>query len=153
MICLVALFVFAVLGLFSAKYRQLAKEAFRCTFLRLTFKPCDSQLDQRIKSKLTSKLLPRAPGLARFIYRNFDVLSTVFTIVFFASTIYSAYSLYNLATLGTCDPSGGYCPLGATSPVCGCEGVCQCGALTCDAPDYVACAGDCQCQKSVCGMK
>ncbi|MCX6820404.1 MAG: hypothetical protein NT016_00400 [Candidatus Aenigmarchaeota archaeon] len=106
MICLFALFAFAVLGIFSAKYRPMAKEAFRCTFLKLTFKPCDTQLDQRIKSKLTSKLLPRAPALAKFVYKNFDLLSTAFTLVFFASTAYSAYSLYNLVTLGTCDPNG-----------------------------------------------
>jgi hypothetical protein len=117
MICLVALFVFAVLGVFSAKYRQLAREAFRCTFLRLTFKPCDSQLDQRIKSKLTSKLLPRAPGVARFIYRRFDVLSSLFTIAFFASTVYSAYSLYNLVVFGTCSP-GEACDITTIAGLC-----------------------------------
>jgi len=120
MICLVALFVFAVMGLFSAKYRILAKEAFKCTFLRLTFKPCDTQLDQRIKSKLTSKLLPRVPSLARFVYRNFDLLSTVFTLIFFASTAYSAYSLFNLVTLGTCDPNG-VCVITVIAGLCSLE--------------------------------
>lgn len=117
MICLVALFVFAVLGVFSARYRQLAREAFRCTFLRLTFKPCDSQLDQRIKSKLTAKLLPRAPSIARFIYKRFDILSSLFTIAFFASTVYSAYSLYNLLVFGTCSP-GEACEITTIAGLC-----------------------------------
>ncbi len=117
MICVIALLVFAVLGIFSARYRQMAREAFRCTFLKLTFKPCDTQLDQRIKSKLTSKLLPAAPGAARFVYRHFDALSTLFTIAFFASTIYSAYSLYNLLVLGSCDPNG-TCEITAVAGMC-----------------------------------
>ena len=152
MICVIALFVFAVLGIFSAKYRSLAKEAFRCTFLKMTFKPCDTQLDQRIKSKLVGRLLPKAPNLAKFVYKRFDILSTMFTLLLFASMAYSAYSLYNLFVYGTCDPSGGVCLLSTKAPVCGCEGVCQCEQLTCDAPEYVACEGDCQCQRDVCAM-
>jgi len=151
MICIIALFVFAVLGIFSAKYRSLAKEAFRCTFLKMTFKPCDTQLDQRIKSKLVGRLLPKAPNLAKFIYKRFDILSTLFTLLFFASMIYSAYSLYNLAVHGTCDPNATTCLFNTKAPVCGCEGVCQCGQLTCETPGYVACKGDCECQKGICG--
>ena len=106
MICVIALFVFAVLGIFSAKYRSLAKEAFRCTFLKITLRPCDTQLDQKIKSKLVGRLLPKAPNLAKFIYKRFDMLSTLFTLLLFASMAYSAYSIFNLVTLGTCDPNG-----------------------------------------------
>lgn len=152
MICVIALFVFAVLGVFSAKYRALAKEAFRCTFLKMTFRPCNTALDDRIKSKLVSKLLPRAPKAARFVYKRFELLSWIFTALFFASTIYSAYSLYNLAVHGTCDPNATDCPFGTKAPVCGCEGVCQCGQQACEAPEYVACKGDCECQKGVCGI-
>jgi len=152
MICIIALLVFGVLGLFSAKYRALAKESFRCVFLRLSFRPCETQLDQRIKSKLTSKLLVRSPKLAKFVYKRFELLSWIFTIALFASMIYSAYGLYNLFTLGTCDPSGGYCPLSTKAPVCGCEGVCLCDEQTCQSPEYIACAGDCNCQKEVCGQ-
>jgi len=153
MICVIALFVFAVLGIFSAKYRGLAKEAFRCTFLKMTFRPCETGLDDRIKSKLVGKLLPRAPSVARLVYRHFELLSWAFTLLFFASMIYSAYSLYNLAVYGTCDPNTGVCLFNTKAPVCGCEGICQCEQLTCDSPDYVACEGDCECQKSVCGME
>ena len=150
MICLVALFTFGVLGVFSARYRSLAKESFRCVFLRMQFKPCDTQLDQKIKSKLTSKLLTRSPRVARFIYKRFEILSWIFTILLFSSMIYSAYSLYNLYAYGTCDPHSGNCLFDVGAPVCGCEDVCLCDVETCQGPEYVACAGDCSCQREVC---
>ena len=107
-LCLVAMIVFGVLGIFSAKYRTLAKEAFSCFFKTIQLKPCDSKLDQKIKSKLTAKIMKYSPPLAKFTYRNFVVLSWIFTLLFFASTAYSAYSVYNLVVYGSCNP-GGFC--------------------------------------------
>jgi hypothetical protein len=150
MICLIALFVFAVLGIFSTKYRQLAKEAFRCVFLKIQFKPCDVELDTKIKSTLTSKLLRRSPRAAKFVYKRFELLSLVFTILFFASLAYTVYGLYNLFTIGTCDPNSDFCMFDVGAPACGCVNVCQCGPATCDSPEYTACEGDCQCQREVC---
>lgn len=152
MICIIALLIFGILGVFSAKYRTLAKESFRCVFLRLSFKPCETQLDQKIKSKLTSKLLTRSPRVARFVYKRFEILSWIFTILLFGSMIYSAYGLYNLFVYGTCDPSGGNCPFETKPPVCGCEGLCLCEQRTCQSPEYIACKGECSCQKEVCGI-
>lgn len=103
-LCIVALAVFAVLGIFSAKYRQLAKDAFSCVKEMLLFKPCTTKLDERIKAKITGKLMG-VPSVARFFYRNFTVLSWVFTLAFFSSTAYSAYAIYNLIRYGTCTPS------------------------------------------------
>ncbi len=118
MICLIALVVFGMLSVFSAKYRSTAKEAFRCVFLKMSFRTCDTKLDQRIKSGIVSKLMKKNPTLARFVYRRFDVLSWIFTIVFFASMIYSFYSLYNLAVFGTCDPLTGSCVITQGSLAC-----------------------------------
>jgi hypothetical protein len=150
MICIIALFICGVLGIFSARYRSIAKEAFRCVFLRLQFKPCETQLDQKIKSKLTSKLLTRSPRTARFVYKRFELLSWAFTIIFFASMAYTVYGFYNLFTYGTCDPHSDICPLSVKPPVCGCEGVCLCEVETCESPEYQACEGDCDCQREVC---
>jgi len=152
MICLVALFTFSVLGIFSAKYRSLAREAFKCVFLRLTLRPCDTKLDERIRSKLTSKLLRRSPKLARVFYKHFEIISWAFTILFFSSMIYSSYSLYNLYVHGTCDPYSDDCPLSLTAPVCGCEGICKCDEVVCESPDYEACQGDCSCQQELCSQ-
>ncbi|MDD5148364.1 MAG: hypothetical protein PHH08_02770 [Candidatus ainarchaeum sp.] len=102
-LCLVALLVFAVLSIWSAKYRVLAKEAFGCVAKMVTFKPCDVRLETKIKAKVASKLMI-VPALARFFYKYFKALSWAFTIAFFASLAYSAYSIYNLLVFGTCTP-------------------------------------------------
>jgi len=52
MICVVALIVFGILGIFSAKYRVIAKEAFDCVFRKITLRKCDSRLDSRLKSEI-----------------------------------------------------------------------------------------------------
>jgi hypothetical protein len=103
MICIVALFVFSVLSIFSAKYRVLARQAFRCFTQTITLRPCDVGLEDMIKSKVTSKLMP-IPSLARFVYKNFKVLSWIFTLSFFLSLGYSLYALFNLVVFGTCSP-------------------------------------------------
>jgi len=108
-LCIVAMVVFSILSVGSAKYRRLAREAMKCVFKNLTFSPCDVKLEQKIKGKVTAKLL-RFPTVARFFYRNFKVISWAFTISFFASLAYSIYALYNYFTLGTCEP-GQVCPL------------------------------------------
>lgn len=152
-ICLVAMVVFAVLGLFSAKYRKWAKEAFDCVARRLTLRPCKTEFNQKVRAKLTGKLMGKSPGLARFTHRHFEAISWVFTIVLFLSLAYTAYSVYNLAVFGTCDPISGQCPIAFVEPseTCGCQGVCLCEAQTCQSPEYLACQGDCSCQAQVCG--
>ena len=107
-ICIIALAVFSILGIWSAKYRRLAKEAFDCTFRMITLRPCVTKLDERIKSKVTSKLM-RFPKLAKAFYKNFKIFSWIFVVAFFASMAYTAYSIYNLIVYGTCDPSSKTC--------------------------------------------
>ncbi len=126
-ICIIALVVCGILGIFSVKYRAIAKESFKCTFRLITFRPCNTNLDQRIKANITSKLLKRTPKLAKLVYRYFTLLSVVFVVIFFASMGYGAYALYNLGVHGTCnlknpnecifDPNAGEeqsCNLGVT---------------------------------------
>ena len=108
-LCIVALIVFSIMSVGSAKYRTWAREALRCVIKNLTLSPCDVGLEQKIKGKVTAKLLA-FPTLARFFYWNFGVISWLFTITFFASLIYSAYSIYNFLAYGSCEP-GGVCYL------------------------------------------
>ena len=108
-LCIVALVVFSVMSVGSAKYKKLAREALRCVFKTLTLSPCDVALEQRVKGKITAKLLG-TPRLARVFYRNFTVISWLFTLTFFASLIYSAYSFYNFFVYGSCEP-GSVCVL------------------------------------------
>jgi len=102
-ICIVALVVLSILSIFSARYRTPAKEAFRCVFRMIQFKPCDVYLETKIKNKVTSKLM-FAPSLARFFYKYFKPLSWLFTAAFFVSLGYSAYGIYNLIVYGSCMP-------------------------------------------------
>ena len=103
-ICIAALIILSIMSIFSAKYRAPAKEAFRCVWRMATFRPCDVQLETKIKTKVTSKLM-FAPSLARFFYRYFKPLSWLFTIAFFASLGYSLYGIYNIFVYGSCDPT------------------------------------------------
>ncbi len=109
-LCLIALPIFLILGLFSLRYRVLAAEAFRCLFRTVQLKPCDTGLDQRIKSKFTAKLM-WWPFLARGFYRYFEILSWIFVVLMIASTVATGYGLYNYFVYGNCngEDSGAFC--------------------------------------------
>jgi len=107
-VCIIALIIFSIAGIWSAKYRQLAKESFGCVFRMMTFRPCISNIDEKIKAKITAKLM-KFPTMARFFYKNFKLLSWMFVITFFVSLAYSAYAIYNLVVYGNCEPGTGIC--------------------------------------------
>jgi|GEM_PF-946468 len=109
-ICIIALVIFSFLSIVSARYRPLAKDAFKCVFLMIQLKPCNVGLEEKIKAKVTSKLMV-IPPLARFFYKNFKIISWLFTISFFASLLYSAYGIYNLLAIGRCDPNSASCEI------------------------------------------
>jgi hypothetical protein len=162
--CIIALVVFAILGIFSAKYRRWAREAFDCVGRRLTLRPCQTGFNDKVKAKVVSKLLKRHAGLARFAHRHFEAISWLFTIMMFSSMIYSGYSLYNLAVYGTCDLSNpdscvftvqhdvGPCVDSGSVEAHACV-PCLCNGeeIHCDAPEWQACDGDCACIEGMCG--
>ena len=51
MFCIVAFVVLSILGIFSAANRRLAKEALDCVFRRITFRPCNTGFDEKMKAK------------------------------------------------------------------------------------------------------
>lgn len=102
-ICIVALVIFGFLSLFSAKYRPLAKETFNCVFRMVTLRPCQSSFDERVKGTLVAKTLAFSPKLAKFINQQFQLLSAMFTILFFASLFFSAQAVYNYVAFGNCN--------------------------------------------------
>jgi len=119
--CIIALFVFAVLSIFSAKYRALAKEAFRCAFLKITFRPCEGALDSKIKARVLSRLYDTSPKAAAVVGRHFEMFSWLFLILTVASGIIVAQGLYNIYMYGSCDPvNPEQCLIGAfwQQPIC-----------------------------------
>jgi len=103
-LCLVALVVFSVMSIWSAKYRRLAKEAFKCVTKTLMLSPCDMAFEQKVKAKVTAKLLNISPTLARGFYQNFRIFAWAFTASFFVSLFITALSFYNYAVYGSCEP-------------------------------------------------
>ena len=103
MFCIVAFVVLAILGIFSASNRTLAKEALDCVLRRVTFRPCNTGFDEKMKAKILGVVITRSEKAARFLNRYFEPLSWVFFILFLASSIWSARGLYLFYTTGSCN--------------------------------------------------
>ena len=111
MLCLLGLLVLAVLALFSARYRPLAREAFDCVFRRITLRKCTTGLDQRLKAMVTGRLVISHPGAARFLHRHLEALAWIFVLLLVASSANLGYAFYNFYRYGNCNgPTGtGFC--------------------------------------------
>jgi len=103
MICILALVVFGILGIFSATHRKIALEAFDCVFRRLTIRKCTSGLDRRLKSQITGKLMKKYPRVAKFTFKYFELISWVFTIILILSIVYTVIGGYNYYIYGNCN--------------------------------------------------
>lgn len=97
-LCLVALVVFSVMSIWSAKYRRLAKEAFKCVTKTLMLSPCDMAFEQKVKAKVTAKLLNISPTLARGFYQNFRIFVGIYR-HFLCITIHYSVFLLQLRSL------------------------------------------------------
>lgn len=111
MICLLALPILAILGLFSATHRKLASDAFDCVFRRMTLRKCESGLDTKLKSSITATVMRRSPRTAGWIFRHFEMLSWIFLILMILSTFFSIQGVYNYIVYGNCngENSSEYC--------------------------------------------
>ena len=107
MICFVALFVFAILGLFSVKYRSYFFEAFDCVLRKATLRKCTTSFDKKMKMKVSARVSKFNKPLGSFVFKNFDVLSWILTIIMVISLIWSFYvafmGIYNYFIYGNCD--------------------------------------------------
>lgn len=122
MICILSLIVFSFLGIFSARYRKLAAEAFDCVFRKITLRKCQSGLDVRVKSQITGKLMRFNRKFAKKVYKHFELISWIFVIIFLASFVYLLIGGYNFYMYGNCNGPNddGFCifdPTGGNSKV------------------------------------
>lgn len=122
MFCIVAFVVLSILGIFSATNRALAREALDCVFRRVTFRPCNTGFDEKMKARILGTVITRSETAAAFLNRNFEVLAWVFFVLLLSSSIYSARGLYLYYTTGSCNGlnASGFCvfdPTGANNQV------------------------------------
>ena len=148
MICIVALIVFAFLGIFSARYRSLAAEAFDCVFRKATFRKCRTDLDERIKSRVSAKLLVHSPKTAKFVFKNFTLLSYIFVILTILSLVLTMNGAYNYIKFGNCNgaDSQEFCiinKISGSEAVEGCK-VPECNVTECGCEDSDSCEGECE---------
>jgi len=130
MLCIIALVVFAILGIFSATHRELAWEALDCVTRRVTLRPCTSGFKEKVKSKVLAVLLNRSVFAARVFNRHFELVSWVFIILIILSTVYVVKGAYNFYFYASCnglnqsgfcafDPSGEHNKVTELSSTCG----------------------------------
>lgn len=110
--CIIALAVFAVMGIWSAQYRALAGKAWDCAIRTVTLRPCEAGLDKEIKASVVAKAFKFSPWLGKMAHRHFEAFSLLLVLVSLASFAYAAYGGYNYLLYGNCDgpvASGGFC--------------------------------------------
>ncbi len=124
MFCIAAFVIFGILGIFSARYRVLAKKAWGCVLKKITFKPCDISVQEEIKSRLIGKYIITRPRLAKFIDRFAGAFSWAFVVLSVWSLLIVVNSGLNLIVYDTCNPdnpescslSGGGCGINSGKP-------------------------------------
>lgn len=105
MFCIAAFIVLAVIGIFSASQRKLAKKAWDCTFRRITFRPCDTSFKEDAKNKLLSHVAKRTPKLVKAADIGIEVASFLLVVLTVWSLLSVMYSGLNLFVWGTCTPN------------------------------------------------
>jgi len=110
-LCFIALPVLLILGIFSMKYRILAKDALECIGRTITLRKCKSHLDERIKSHLTGKIIRKSQKIGLFFYKNFQLISIILIIILLLSLFFSITGYLNYRKYGNCNgsDSDGFC--------------------------------------------
>ena len=110
-ICIVALLVFGIAGIFSATHRKMFYQALHCLKRNIMLRPCETGFDRKLKYSIARRVY-KFPRLHDFVYRHFNLFSWLLVILLFGSLFVSARGLYYLATEKTCDPNNPEgCPL------------------------------------------
>ncbi len=105
--CIIGLAIFGILGIFSAKYRAYAKEAWRCLRRQVTLRPCDTEFDKKMRAKIAGKFM-RFPELSKAVYKAFPALSWAMVILLFVSIYWTGLGIYNTIQYGNCNGPGSH---------------------------------------------
>jgi len=85
MFCIAAFIVFLFLGIFSVRYRKLAKKAWSCVARKITFRPCEIGFKEDAKNILIGKLILTKPKLAKFLDKWIELFAAIFVILSISS--------------------------------------------------------------------
>jgi protein-disulfide isomerase len=129
MFCIISFVILSILGIFSASNRELARESLDCVLRRVTFRPCTTGFDEKMKAKILGVVITRSEKGARFLNKNFEILSWVFFVLLLGSSLWSVRGLYLFYTTGSCsgansaefcvfDPTGANNQVSTASQVC-----------------------------------
>jgi len=114
MFCIAAFIVLAIISIFSASHRKLAKKAWDCTLHRITFRPCDTSFKEETKSKLLSHVANKNPKLVKAADFGIEAASFILVILTIWSLVTAFNAGLNLFVWGTCNPEqASSCSLGA----------------------------------------
>ncbi|MBI2597880.1 MAG: thioredoxin domain-containing protein [Candidatus Diapherotrites archaeon] len=102
-VCIVALPILLILGIFSATHRKLANEAIKCALRKVTFRPCDLSLEQKLKKMVFGSLMKQNEKIAFFAFKHFEGLSMIFGTLMVLSLAGTLFGAYNLALYGNCN--------------------------------------------------
>ena len=98
--------MFAILGVFSAKFRGYFFEALDCVFKRVTLRKCTTSFDNRMKVKIAVKISRWNRAAGSFVFKHFVALSWVITVLMVGSLLWSGYvamsGVYNWVAYGNC---------------------------------------------------
>ncbi|PIR46218.1 MAG: hypothetical protein COV07_04605 [Candidatus Vogelbacteria bacterium CG10_big_fil_rev_8_21_14_0_10_45_14] len=116
MFCIASLIVLAILSIFSASHRPLAKLALDCVLKRVTFQPCNSDFKEQMQGRIVGALLRKAPPVARFVHKRFEFLAWVFVVLSVASLVWALWGGYNFYAWGSCNGRNveGFCAFDPT---------------------------------------
>jgi protein-disulfide isomerase len=103
MFCIIAFVVLAILGIFSASNRQLAKEALDCVLRRVTLRPCNTGFDEKMKARILGSVITRSETAAMVLNKNFEIFSWVFFILMLGSSIWAVRGVYLFYVTGSCN--------------------------------------------------
>lgn len=123
-LCFIALPIFAILGIFSVRYRQLTVDSIDCMFKTITLRKCTTGLDKKIKAHISASVFRFSPFLSKIIRKHFAIFSWLLVLLLAWSLVVSSIGVYNYIEFGNCNgpESTGFCvfdPTGSNSAVCG----------------------------------
>jgi hypothetical protein len=116
MFCIAAFIILAIISIFSASQRKLAKKAWSCTMRRVTLRPCDTSFKEETKNKILSHVANKTPRLVKAADIGIEIAAFILVILTIWSLFVAVKSGLNLFVWGTCNPAkASSCSLGAES--------------------------------------